>query len=532
MSASSAGEKLELADASARPAKGQGKGASTYGQILKSSALIGGSSAISFVIGAVRTKAMAVLLGPAGIGLNGLFYSLQEFAKCLAAMGITTSGVRQIAAAVGTGDEQTIARTALVLRRTSLVLGVMAALVMAVFAVPIAVTTFTSEGIEAAKHAPEVALLGIAVMLATISGGQGALLQGTRRIREMAWIGVVSAGLAVAATLPLIYFWGTKGIVPSLIAAAGITSVFSWWYSRKIPLAAVVVTAREARTEAVALLWLGLSFLISGLLTMGSGLAIRTMVSRMDGMDAAGFYQSAWALAGMYATVVLQAMGADFYPRLAGVASDDRECNRLVNEQAQVSLLLSGPGLIATLTLAPLVIAIFYAPKFEAAVEPLRWICLGMALRVLSWPLGFIIVAKAQQVRFIAVEVLATTVHVGLAYAGTKLYGVRGAAMAYLGLYVVHCTVIYCLIRRTTGFRWSPENIRVGACMLSLTLSSFLAFEFLPFWPATCFGIAAALVAGLYALRRLTRLVPMERLPGPVRKLAAWLKITPPTTAH
>lgn len=490
---------------------------------------------IGFVIGAVRTKAMAVLLGPVGIGLNGLFYSLQELAKCLAAMGIATSGVRQIAAAVGTGDEQTIARTAIVLRRTSLVLGVLAAVVLAVFAVPIATVTFRSDGVaavEAAKHAPEVALLGIAVMLATISGGQGALLQGMRRIREIAWIGVASAALAVAATVPLIYFWGTRGIVPALIAAAGITSVFSWWYSRKIPIAQVTVTAREARTEAAALLRLGLSFLISGMLTMGSGLAIRTLVSHMDGLDAAGFYQSAWALAGMYATVVLQAMGADFYPRLAGVAGDDRECNRLVNEQAQVSLLLSGPGLIATLTLAPLVIAIFYAPKFEAAVEPLRWFCLGMALRVVAWPLGFVIVAKAQQVKFIAVEVLATVVHVGLVYAGVKLYGVRGAAMAYLGLYLVHCTVVYCLVRRTTGFRWSPENIRVGTCMLLLTLASFLAFEFIPFWPATCFGVVAAIVAGVYALRRLTRLVPFERLPGPVRKLATWLKLAPPTTVH
>ncbi len=35
----------------------------TYGQILKSSALIGGSSVVNIAIGIVRTKAMAVLLG-------------------------------------------------------------------------------------------------------------------------------------------------------------------------------------------------------------------------------------------------------------------------------------------------------------------------------------------------------------------------------------------------------------------------------------------------------------------------------------
>ena len=45
----------------------------TYGQILKSSALIGGSSVLNIAIGIVRTKVMAILLGPAGVGLFGLY---------------------------------------------------------------------------------------------------------------------------------------------------------------------------------------------------------------------------------------------------------------------------------------------------------------------------------------------------------------------------------------------------------------------------------------------------------------------------
>ena len=43
----------------------------SYGQILRSSATIGGASIVNLAIGIVRTKAMALLLGPAGIGLIG-----------------------------------------------------------------------------------------------------------------------------------------------------------------------------------------------------------------------------------------------------------------------------------------------------------------------------------------------------------------------------------------------------------------------------------------------------------------------------
>ena len=96
----------------------------TYGQILKSSALIGGSSVVNIAIGIVRTKAMALLLGPAGFGLMGVYGSIANLAQSIAGMGINSSGVRQIAEAVGSGETERIARTAVVLRRTSVILGI------------------------------------------------------------------------------------------------------------------------------------------------------------------------------------------------------------------------------------------------------------------------------------------------------------------------------------------------------------------------------------------------------------------------
>ena len=110
---------------------------------------------------------------------------------------------------------------------------------------------------------------------------------------------------------------------------------------------------------------------------MGAAYAVRMVLIRHDGLDAAGLYQSAWAIGGLYVGFVLQAMGADFYPRLVAVAKDNAECNRLVNEQAQVSLLLAGCGVIATLTFAPWSIELLYSSDFEACTDVLRWIMPG-----------------------------------------------------------------------------------------------------------------------------------------------------------
>ena len=66
---------------------------------------------------------MALLLGPAGFGLMGLYLSIVDLAETIAGMGVNTAGVRQIAAAVGSGDKERIARTAKVFRRSSMALG-------------------------------------------------------------------------------------------------------------------------------------------------------------------------------------------------------------------------------------------------------------------------------------------------------------------------------------------------------------------------------------------------------------------------
>lgn len=115
---------------------------SSYDQILKSTALVGGSQVINIAIGIVRTKAMAMLLGPAGFGLAGLYMSVAQLTQSVAGMGVNQSGVRQIAEAVGTGDDEKIARTAIVLRRVSWALGLLGAAVLVLFAAPIAKVTF------------------------------------------------------------------------------------------------------------------------------------------------------------------------------------------------------------------------------------------------------------------------------------------------------------------------------------------------------------------------------------------------------
>ena len=486
----------------------------SYGQILKSSALIGGSSMVNIAIGIIRTKAMAVLLGPDGFGLMGVYGSIANLAQSIAGMGVNSSGVRQIAEAVGSGETERIARTAVVLRRTSVFLGMVGAVLLVVFSGQISTVTFGDD-----QHAVAVALLSLAVFFSLVSGGQGALIQGMRRIADLARMGILGSLFGLLISIPLVYFLRENGVVPSLIGIAAMTIITSWWYSRKVQITPPAMTTSQVRHEAAALLKLGFAFMASGVLTLGAAYAIRTMVLRMVGLEAAGYYQAAWTLGGLYVGFILQAMGADFYPRLTAVAKDNAECNRLVNEQAQISLLLAGPGVIATLTFASVVIALFYSAQFGPAVEVLRWICLGTTLQVITWPIGFIIVAKGAQKIFFWAELAWTVVNIGFSWICVSSFGLNGAGIAFFASYVFHWLLIYPIVRRLSGFRWSAANSKVGLLFLSLIAVVFSGFYVLPTLIAIGIGTLAVILSGVYSLHVLLNLISTDRIPLPIRRL-------------
>jgi PST family polysaccharide transporter len=474
----------------------------TYREILKSSAVIGGASVANVAIGIIRTKVMAVLLGPAGVGLLGLYTALADLAKSVASMGINGSGVRQIAEAAATGDTTRIAQTVTVLRRTTLLLACTGAALLALLSAWVSTFMFGTE-----QHAHAITLLSLVVLFRVLADGQVALIQGTRRIADFARMGVLGALLGTIVGIGIVYVLREDGVVPSLVAVAAMSALMSWWYGRKVVVQKPVMTRIQLRDETRALLKLGVAFLASGFLMLGAAYAVRMILLRTNGLEATGLYESAWTIGGLYVGFVLQAMGADFYPRLVGVANDNAECNRLVNEQMQVSLLLAAPGVIATLTLAPLAITIFYSNRFAGAVDILRWVCLGMALRVITWPVGYIIVAKGRQVVFLATEVAWTVVNVGLAWLCVNLFGPIGAGIAFFGSYVFHAAMILAIVRSISRFRWSQTTARTGLLFAVSVPLVFGAFAVLsPTW-ATCIGIVAMILSGLHSVRALARLV-------------------------
>lgn len=466
---------------------------------------MGGAAGIKVLLGMVGVKVAAVLIGATGMGLLASFTALQALIVTLSGLGIQSSAVRDVAAAAALNDAYAIGRKVRAVRRICLLTGLAGMVTVFLLSPLISQLTFGDD-----RYRLDIAVLGIGVLFTSISGGQLAQIQGMRRIGDIARTSMFSAAIGTALAIGLYATLGLRGIVPALVAAAAAQLAFSWFYARRLPLPEVDLSWHDTFTEASAMVRLGLVFMWSALLVSAVSYASIVLITQQFGLTAVGFYSSAFALSGVFVGFVLTAMGADFYPRLTGKVHDKSAMCRMVNEQTEIGLLLAVPGLLATLALAPWVIQLFYTVEFLPAVELLQWFILGCLGRVISWPLGFVMLALGKGRWFFLTETSFNLLHLALVALGLHLFGIEGVAVAFFVMYLGYIGAVYLVSRQLIGFRWSASCARMTMQALPPVVLTFVAVRWLSLWPATLVGSVVTLIVSLYALRGLAQLVGCE----------------------
>lgn len=488
------------------------RGESSYRTILRSSSIIGGAQVANVLAGILKMKAAAVFLGPGGVGIIGLYQNLVQSGAMVAALGINNVGTRQIAVANAEGGATAVGRVRHALFWGTLALSFVGAALFWAFSARIADFVLKDP-----SRGNEVAWLALGVALTVAAGAQTALLTGLRRVGDIAWVnaggGILGAALGVGA----LWIWGERGLVAMVLVAPAVTFLFGHVYVVRLgPPEGFRPPFAKLAPEWRAMIGLGIPFMLSGLVTVLGHLAARTLVQGELGAEALGQFQASWAIGITYLGFVLGAMGTDYYPRLTAAISDHRTAARLVNEQTEVALLLCGPVLVAMLGLAPCVIRLLYSADFAPAVQILRWQLLADILKVMSWPLGFVILARGAGKTFVFSEGAGIVAFVLGVWVVIPVFGVTGTGMAFLGLYAIYLPLVFFIVRRSIGFRWSRAVLGQAA----IVVAAALLVEALARWSAPVGGMAGVVLAGFLGLWSLVRLSEKTDAGGRFARLA------------
>lgn len=438
----------------------------TKKELFKSTSIIGGTQLVSIILGIVRTKVIAILLGPSGVGIAGMLQSIIDTIKSATSFGINYSSVKDIAQANETQDEIRIATTIKIMRRWVVCTGLLGVLITVLLCYPLSLLSFDSP-----NYAISIAIVSVAILITNISAGQIALLQGMRLIKEMAKASLWGAVIGTAVILPIYWWLGIDGIIPAMILSALFSLATSWWYSKKVQLAKVGLTFKQTYHGGLSMAKLGFFIVISGFISLATIYIVRVVIVDKGGVDAVGYFQAAWMITNIYMSLVLNAMLADFFPRLSAIISDKKGTVNLVNQQMELALLLGGILVVSLMTFSELAINILYSSKFIVAVPVLQWQMLGALLVFIGWPLGVIFLSTNKGNWVVITDTLWCVLYFVLIYFGWDYFGFNVLGIAYVIAIAVKLIITYFLAKQIVQYQFSKTNIKYIVILLISSIS-------------------------------------------------------------
>lgn len=395
--------------------------------LIRSTILIGSSSMATTLISILRVKALALMVGPAGLGLLGVLAGLASAGTTVAALGSDTSGTRRIA--LSRDNAATLAHVRRILGLIAVVHGLLAAAVIWWLREPIAVWALGNS-----DYADDVAMVGIAVALSLTAGLQIAQLQGLARVGDIARINILASLASTLVGLLAVWLWGMGGIIVLVLAQPAVSALLAT--HRMATAGGISSDGSQSGLRDVIRDWAGAiaqgaPYMLSFLMLTLVPLAIRALLVRDLGIEAAGHFHAAWTMSVIYIGFLLNAMSADYFPRLTALVADRKAASALVNDQVQLGLAIGGVALLIILGGAPLLVPLLYSSAFAPAVEIVELQAFGNLMKIAGWPIAFLAMARGRSMQFFLVELAWSLLLLGLVWVWLPQFGLAATGYAF-----------------------------------------------------------------------------------------------------
>lgn len=476
----------------------ESKETSSYRSIFKATSLFGGVQVYQILIGIIKQKFVAILLGTGGMGIQGLYHSALQMVQSFSSMGLSQSAVRDVSEAYGAGDTNRIGHTVAVVRRLVWITGLLGLVATVVLSPVLSKTSFGDN-----SYILPFIILSVTLLLDQICVGQKVVMQGMRKLKYLAKASAIGVTVGLVVSVPLYYFLGTKGIVPALIATSLTALLLSWYYSRKVKIESVKVTTREAIQGGGVMLKLGIAMSINSILGTVLAYALRAFIRHTGGVEEVGLFAAGFTIMNTYVGMVFSAMSTDYYPRLSAVNKDNERCAVIINQQGEIAVLLLAPIIISCIILMPFIIRLIYSKDFLPANDYISWAILGLMFKAASFVIAYCFLAKAESRLFIINETVTKVYSIALELLGYYLYGLTGLGIAFMLSYFLYTIQVYIIARKRYGFRFTESFKKLFSVLFVLVLVSFILIHI---WHSSWVYVPLALLflaCTIYSLKEL-----------------------------
>jgi len=429
---------------------------SSYKQILKSSSIIGGTQIFTILIQIIRSKIIAVIIGTTGFGILGLLQTTISLISNLTNGGLGVSSVRDLSEAYSKKDYAKTTMVVSVVKKLVIITGLLGTGIMLFFSKYLSKIVFGN-----GNYTLHFAFASVTLFLMQFTVWQNVILQGTRNINYLAKSNMIGSTIGLILTVPLYYIFKIEGIIPAIIISALITPVVTSYFVKKINIPTSKVSFKNAFIQGKDMINLGMMLNLGLIISQITSFIIRTFIGRSGGLEQVGLYSAAFTIINGYMNIIFTAMSTDYYPRLCSVSHDNEKSYNMINQQAEIILIVLGPILIVFISFIHYGILILYSQKFLGINLMLQFAAIAMLFKGASFSVAHLFLAKGASKIYFWNELVSNIYLLILNILGYYFWGLNGIGISFLLGYFLYFFQVLIVARIYYNYKISKDFVKL-----------------------------------------------------------------------
>lgn len=411
----------------------------SYRQILKATSIFGGVQIFNILINIFRGKIVAVLLGPSGIGFMGLINSTLSLVGALTNFGLSTSAVKSIALSYANNEFLRVQKTIAIIEKLSWYTGIFGVFLTLVFSSLLSFLTFGNY-----DYTLTFVYVSITLLFNQLTSSHLVVLQGLRKLNKLARASLWGSLIGLIISIPIYYYLGNSGITLSIIVGSIIPFLVTGKINDTKKSTDISISIEDFKVESFEMLKTGLILSLSSLIGFLTSYIIRLFIGRIGNLEQVGLYSAGFAIISTYVNLVFSAMGTDYYPRLTSTISDKNKTHLLINEQAELALIIISPILVSFIVLIKPIIILMYSNSFVSISNMLIFSALSIYFKATFWPVGFLFLSMGRNKLFFYSELISNIYTLIFGILGFYFWGLLGIGFStILALFINMLQVLF-----------------------------------------------------------------------------------------
>lgn len=376
-------------------------------------------------------KMVAVFAGPTGVAQLGQFMSLVALLVVFAGGGIAPGVIKYIAEF--RNDQN---------RTTQLLRGAFSFTLVASFLMCFLVLVF-SEKITVLllgdiQYRSLIVILAFAQFFVAMHNLFVAIINGMMDVKRLAAVHVCGAVVGVAAPAILGYYFGVYGVLLAYIGSQSFLMVISFLFYRKSPYFSWLPFKFLLDRDSIhRLARFSVMTLTSALLAPVVQIVVRQILADKFTWEEVGYWQAVSKVSEAYLLFVTMAISVYYLPRLSAIDSKVEFKKEILNGY-KVLLPITIVMSLFVYFFRDLITRLLFSEGFEGALYLYFPQLVGDMLKIASFVLSYIMLAKAMTRVFLFSELFFSSMYLGWVYVLTSMFGLVGSMYAFVVNYFIY----------------------------------------------------------------------------------------------